>query len=299
MLFCTAAAARPQSDRSQFSTRTDMVVLHVSVEDRHGGYVPGLTKDAFSILEGGQPQTISFFAPEDAPVTVGLILDNSGSMRPNRNQLIAAALDFAATSHPQDEVFALRFDDDVRAVLPADAPFTGDPATLRAALVRSLSARGRTALFDAVAAGLQYLNRGHYERKVLVVVSDGADNASRTTFQNVLARAQASNALIYTVALIDPVVRDNNPKLLKELARATGGEAFRPKSIDEVGDVLKHIAQDIRHTYTLGFVSSNETRDGTYRPIRIVVQPPPGMKIKVRTRTGYVAVSTRQQERRS
>ncbi len=272
--------------------------MHATVKDRRGGYVTGLTKESFSIIEGGQRQTISFFAAEDAPVTVGLILDNSGSMQPNCERLIAAALGFAATSNPQDELFALAFDEDIRAALSDGAPFTSDIPTLRDALVRALSTRGRTALFDAIAAGLRYLERGHDERKVLVVVSDGGDNASHTTFRDVLASAQASNALIYTVALVDPIDRDNNPKLLKELAEATGGEAFRPGSIDEVADVLTHIARDIRHTYTIGYVSSNATRDGRYRPIRLVVQPPPGTTVKVRTRAGYVAAADREEDRR-
>ncbi len=298
IVFFSADVGRSQSDRPQFSSHTDVVVLHATVKDRRGGYVTGLTRDAFSIIEGGQPQTISFFAAEDAPVTVGLILDNSGSMQPNRERLIAAALGFAATSNPQDELFALAFDEDVRAALPDGAPFTSDIPTLRDALVHALGTRGRTALFDAITAGLRYLERGHDERKVLVVVSDGGDNASHATFREVLAGAQASNALIYTVALVDPIDRDDNPKRLRELAEATGGEAFKPGSIDEVADVLKHIARDIRHTYTIGYMSSNAVRDGTYRPIRLVVQPPPGTAVKVRTRAGYVAAADREEDRR-
>ncbi len=293
-----AAVARSQSDRPRFSSHTDVVVLHATVQDRRGGYVTGLTKDAFSIIEGGRPQTISFFAAEDAPVTVGLVLDNSGSMQPIRERLVAAVLGFAATSNPQDELFALTFDEDVRAALPDEAPFTSDIPTLRYALVRALSTRGRTALFDAIIAGLRYLERGHDERKVLVVVSDGGDNASHAAFREVLADAQASNAVIYTVALVDPIDRDNNPKRLRALAEATGGEAFTPSRIDDVADALKHIARDIRHTYTLGYVSSNATRDGTYRPIRLVVQPPPGTAVKVRTRAGYVAAADRDENRR-
>jgi len=295
--FLNVAGISPQSERPQFSAHTDVVVLHATVKDRRGGYVTGLTKDAFSVVEEGQPQTISFFASEDAPVSVGLILDNSGSMQPNRDRLIAAALQFASTSNPQDELFAMAFDEDVRAALPDAAPFTRDIPTLRDALTRALSTRGRTALFDAIAAGLRYLDRGHDQRKVLVVVSDGGDNASHVTYGDVLAMAQASNALIYTVALIDPVDRDNNPKLLKRIAEPTGGEAFRPASVDDIADVLKHIARDIRHTYTIGYVSSNASRDGTYRSVRLIVQAPRGTKVKVRTRAGYVAASNTEGDR--
>jgi len=285
--------AGAQTPRPQFSTRTDVVVLHATVKDRRGGYVTGLTKEAFAVFEAGEPQAISVFAAEDAPVTVGLILDNSGSMQPNRERVIAAAESFATTSNPQDELFALAFNEEVRAALPDSAPFTSDVPTLRTALVRTLSTRGRTALFDAIIGGLRYLDRGRHGRKMLLVVSDGGDNASRATFHDVLSHAQASNALIYTVALLDPLDRDNNPRLLKRLAEATGGEAFRPRDTADIDDVLRHIARDIRHTYTIGYVSTNGSRDGAYRPVRLAVRSPDGRRIVVRTRAGYVAASER------
>lgn len=287
----TAFGVRAQTPIPQFSTRTEIVVLHATVKDRRGGYVTGLTKDAFTILEGGQPQEISFFAAEDSPVTVGLILDNSGSMQPNRERLIAAALEFAATSNPQDELFALAFDEDVRAALPKNTPFTSDLSILRAALDRALTTRGRTALFDAVAAGVRYLEHGHHARKMLILVSDGGDNASDATYAEVRAQAQASNVLIYTVALVDPIDRGNDPRLLKDLAEATGGERFVPRSVDEIGPVLEHIARDIRHTYTLGYVSTSATGDGSYRPVRLLVRPPDGRRVVVRSRAGYVAAA--------
>ncbi len=285
------AAASAQEPRALFSTRTDLVVLHATVRDRRGEYVTGLSKDAFTVIEDGRPQTISFFAAEDAPVTVGLIVDNSGSMQPNRGRLAAAAEAFAASSHPQDEIFALAFDETVRPALPEAAPFTNDAPTLRDALSRTLNTRGRTALFDAILDGLQYLERGHHERKVLVVVSDGGDNASRAAFADVIRRAQASNALVYTVAILDPIDRDSNPRLLRQVAAATGGEAFSPRDIGEIGSVLRRIARDIRHTYTIGYVSSNTARDGTFRTLRLMVQPPDGRRVVVRTRTGYLAAS--------
>ena len=138
----------------RFSTGTDLVVLHVTVKDRQGQYVTGLTKEAFTVIESTQPQPISVFTSEDAPVTAGLILDNSGSMQPNRDRVIAAATAFAESSHPQDQMFALAFDEEVRPALPPSAPFTSDIPTLRDALIRTLSTRGRTALYDAIGAGL-------------------------------------------------------------------------------------------------------------------------------------------------
>jgi VWFA-related protein len=276
-------------DRPVFSTESDLVVVHATIKDRDGAYVTGLTRDAFAILEDGRPQNAQLFTSEDAPVTVGLLIDSSGSMQPNRDRVIAAAAAFAESSHPSDELFALAFNDSVRAALPPTAPFTSDVAVLQDALTRTIRAYGRTALFDAIAAGLDYLGRGRHERRVLVIVSDGGDNASQTTFQEIVTKTQASNAVIYTVALVDPVERDTNPGLLKRIAQANGGEAFAPRNADDITEVLQHIARDIRHTYTLGYVSTNSARDGAFRQIRLIVQSPDRRRLVVRTRTGYLA----------
>ena len=276
-------------DRPFFSTESDLVVIHATIKDRGGVYVTGLTRDHFAILEDGRPQNAALFTTEDAPVTVGLLIDSSGSMQPNRERVIAAAAAFAKESHPSDELFALAFNDNVRSVLPPTAPFTGDVAVLQDALTKSIRAYGRTALFDAIAAGLDYLGRGRHQRRVLVIVSDGGDNASRTTFDEVVTKTQASNAVIYTVALADPVDRDANPGLLRRIAQANGGEMFAPRDASDITEVLQRIAQDIRHSYTLGYVSTNDARDGVFRQIRVIVQAPERRRLIVRTRNGYLA----------
>ena len=276
-------------DRPVFSTGSDLVVVHATVKDRGGAYVTGLTRDAFAILEDGRPQNAQLFTSEDAPVTVGLLIDSSGSMQPNRDRVIAAAAAFAEASHPNDELFALAFNESVNAALPPTAPFTSDVAVLQHALTNTIRAYGRTALFDAIAAGLDYLGRGRHQRRVLVIVSDGGDNASHITFEEVVTKTQASNAVIYTVALVDPVERDTNPRLLRRIAQANGGEAFAPSNADDITDVLRHIARDIRHTYTLGYVSTNSARDGAFRQIRLSVQSPDRRRLIVRTRSGYLA----------
>ena len=222
-------------------------------------------------------------------MTVGLLIDSSGSMQPNRERVIAAAAAFAEASNPKDELFALAFNEDVRAVLPPTAPFTSRVAVLRDALAQVISARGLTRLFDGIAAGLEYVGRGRHERRVLVVVSDGGDNASHTTHDEILLKAQASNAMIYTVALTDPRERDANPKLLRRIAQSTGGEAFAPGNTAEIAEVLRHIARDIRNTYTLGYVSTNSVRDGAFRQIRLVVNSQDRRRLVVRTRDGYLA----------
>jgi Ca-activated chloride channel family protein len=160
---------------------------------------------------------------------------------------------------------------------------------LRAALERSVNARGRTALYDAISAGVDYLSGGSRERKALIVLSDGGDNASRVTRDEAVRKAQASNAVIYTIAVVDPGSRDANPKLLRELAQASGGQSFHPERPREIAEALGQIARDIRHTYTVGYMPTNIARDGTFRNLRVVVTAPQGRPLVVRSRRGYVA----------
>ena len=293
ILLLTATMWAQQEDLPVFSANSELVVLQVAVTDRRGGYVEGLTQDKFAVIEDGMPQDVRFFATADTPVTVGLLVDSSGSMYANRRLVIAGAGAFADASHPRDEIFALAFNETVRPALPPSAPFTSESAGLRAALERAISARGRTALYDAITAGVDYLGRGTRQRKVLVVLSDGADNASRATRDAAIRKAQASNATIYTIALVDPAARDANPQLLKELALESGGESFRPDDPEEIAAAFDRIAHDIRRTYTLGYVPNNAAHDGAFRRVRVVVTAPPGKSLVVRTRAGYLAGATR------
>ena len=279
----------PESQTPVFSSRAELVVVHITVKDRRGAYATGLPREAFRIIEDGTPQRIDFFSGEDSPVTVGLLVDSSGSMREGRERVIAAASAFAEESSSRDEIFALAFNEHVRAALPSSMPFTADPNVFRDALARAISAEGRTAMYDAISNGLSYVAQGHHPRRVLVVVGDGGDNASTTTFEQVLREAQASNAAIYTVGIIDPLEREANPGLLKRLAQATGGESFLPRRVDDVDGVLREIARDIRNSYTLGYVSSNSARDGQFRRIRVVVTDPARRSLRVRARDGYRA----------
>jgi Ca-activated chloride channel family protein len=286
--FAWARAQTPQ-DRPLFSTTTQLVVLNVTVADRKGRYVGGLSKDAFWVFEDAQSQTISLFASEDAPVTVGLLIDSSGSMRSNLGPVIAAAVPFVEISNPADEVFALTFNDDVRAVLPAGTLFTNDAGRLRDALSRAVVARGRTALYDAIAQGLVYASKGSHARKVLVIVSDGGDNASDATFDQILRDALRSNVVIYTVGLIDELDTDADPKRLKQLAETTGGEAFRPRDVRQITTLLPQIARDLRHAYTIGYVPAPSNRSETFRRVRVAARSSTGEPLVVRTRAGYLA----------
>lgn len=286
-----AGAVALGQERAIFSSSTDLVVLQATVTDHRGSLVSGLAEGSFSVLEDGVPQTLTFFREQDAPVTVGLLIDSSGSMAQNRVRVVAAVAAFAEASHPDDEFFALAFNERVEPVMPAESQFTSDPSVLRDALAAGVRARGRTALYDAISSALDELGRSRRERKVIVVVSDGGDNASKATFADTLRKAQASNVVIYTIALVDPLVPDGNPKQLRRFADATGGRFFDPRDVEHVDDALRDISLDIRSGYTLAYVPSNPLRNDALRRIRLNVVAPGGRRLVGRTRAGYVAVS--------
>jgi VWFA-related protein len=263
-------------------------MLNVTVKDKNKRYLDGLEKGAFTVFDNGEPQPIRFFMNEDAPVTLGLLIDNSGSMQPNRNLVVAAATAFAETSNPQDDIFALAFNEEVHAALATESPFTNDPAVLHEGLQRAVTSQGRTALYDAIARGLEYVEQGSHDRKVLVVVSDGSDNASTATFEDIKHRIQASNVIVYAVGLIDPI-EATNPRHLRELAELSGGEASFPRDVKQVTDVLQRVAREIRHTYVMAYEPSEASRAGGLRRVRVVVKTSDNQKASVRTRAGYVA----------
>ena len=291
-LLMIGRVALPGQEAPVFKADSELVVLHVTVKHRNGAYVAGLPRDAFNVIEDGRAQTVSLLTDSDSPVTVGLLIDSSASMHAVRHLVIAGAGAFADASHPGDEIFALAFNEAVSPALAPSAPFTSDSTVLRAALERSVNARGRTALYDAISTGVDYLSQGSRERKALIVLSDGGDNASRATRDEAVRKAQASNAVIYAIAIVDPGSRDANPKLLRELALASGGQSFRPARPREIADALSEIARDIRHTYTVGYTPINTARDGTFRNVRVVVTSPDGRPLVVRSRRGYVAGTT-------
>lgn len=297
-----APAAQEPDAKPNFSSESELVVLHVAVKDRRGGYVGGLGQDAFRVLEDRRPQEISFFNNQDAPVTVGLLIDASGSMAPNRDLVIAASMAFSKAMNPHDEFFVLGFNEQIHTPLPADKPFTNFEPTLRIALVQAIKARGQTAIYNAVNSGLDYVQRGGFERQVLIVLSDGGDNASNTTRAQVLANAQASNAVIYTIALVDPMDPEADPGFLSDLSAATGGVSFRPKNGAEIDGILQRVATDIRNMYTIGYVPSDTAaaRKGRKEPLRRVavdVRLPTGQKLNVRTRRAYLAGADEEAQR--
>jgi Ca-activated chloride channel family protein len=284
-----APPLQAQDVQPLFSVTSELVMLNVTVRDKSKRYLDGIQQDAFTIFENERPQPIRFFMAEDAPVTIGLLIDNSGSMQPNRDLVVAAAHAFAKTSNPRDDLFALVFNEEVHPALTTEAPFTNDPDTLRRALDRTVNTRGRTALYDALARGLQYVEKGSHERKVLVVVTDGADNASAETFENVVQKIQASNVLVFVVAIVDPIDMAPTWKRLRDFTDVSGGETFHPDSVKKVNEVLQRIAVEIRHTYVMAYEPPEPADVASLRHIRVAVRLPNNQKASVRTRTGYVA----------
>ena len=270
------------------------MVLHATVVDDKGQFVPGLTADNFRVFEDKVEQKISVFSKEDIPVTMGLVIDNSGSMREKRPQVNAAALSFVRTSNAADEVFVVNFNDEY--YLDLDEDFTSNPQELHDALER-IDTRGSTALFDAIIGSLDHLKKGHKDKRVLLVITDGDDDASRKDFPYTVKAAVESNAVIYAIGVFSDDDRKNNKKMIRKskkelttLAEATGGLAFFPDSLADVDPVCVQVARDIRNQYTLGYYPTNTAKDGSFRSVKVDLIPPKGRgKLTVRTRTGYYA----------
>jgi VWFA-related protein len=287
LLFCFSALPATAQDQPSFkSGSAELVVLPVVVTDKQGKFVSDLTTGQFTVFDNGRRMPIEFFTNEDTPVTIGLVVDASGSMRSKIGEVVAATLTFAKSSNPNDELFAVRFNDDVQSAV-GDAPFllASDVGRLESAMT-SVRPDGRTALYDGVMMALEHLTRGSRSRKVLVVISDGGDNASTATLDDVLKRARDSNAAIYTVGIYDENDVDRNPRVLKDLARTTGGERYLPRSPGELLRVCNQIAREIRSGYTIGYVPPDH--DGAYHRVRVVLDAQP-RKLNVRTRPGYFA----------
>jgi Ca-activated chloride channel family protein len=273
------------------SARTDVVTLVVTVVDRKGTHVTGLRPEHFTVYDNGEPQAIQFFTSEDLPATIGLVVDSSGSTRNRRDEVTAAAMAFATISHPNGEFFIVNFNETVWPGLPPGVLFTDDTSLLRAAL-SAAPAQGMTALYDAVDRALDHLQHGRWDRKALIVVSDGGDNASSRTLDTVLEHARRADAVIYAVTLFDPDNREANPRVLKTLARETGGRAFAPGPGKDVAESVAEIAREIRSGYLIGFAPV-ETSDGGYRSLRVAVNAGDDRPLMARTRAGYYAAPTR------
>lgn len=285
---CAAPSVAQEPAAPVFVSRTDVVQLHVNVFDNHSDAVAELTKDNFWIFEDGRHQEITFFRSEDVPVAVGLVIDNSSSMITKGRMVLAGGMAFADSSHLEDELFTVHFNEHVRFGLPPDSAFTSSRPLVRGALA-SLRPGGKTALYDAVIAALDHVEKAGHQKHVIIVLSDGDDNASRHERDAMYERARQSDAIIYTVAANDPRLGgDGAPGVLRRLAEIGGGLAYFPKSDQETVAAFTEIAGNIRRGYSIGYVPSNAARDGGWRKVKVMVRAP-GRRLTVRCRDGYTA----------
>ena len=271
----------------KLSVTSDLVLLDVSVKDAAGEHISNLSRDNFRIYEDGKLQTIAHFASDDVPVTVGLVIDTSGSMRSKYDEVVTAGMVFIRASNRNDETFVVNFGDRVSRGLPDNVPFSSDLLQLRTALSWGMPA-GRTALYDAILYSLQYLEKGKCEKKALMLVSDGGDNSSTHGPEEVAQMVRESRATIYTIGIFDAEDQDRNPGLLRRLAHVSGGESFFPAQLSGVIGICRQIANDIRTRYTIGYVPIRTGEEGSLRKIAVTASTPGGHKLVIHTRTSYI-----------
>jgi VWFA-related protein len=290
-LCLAVVAVKGQQDApTVFRADTRVVVCNTTVVDKNGHLVTDLSRENFSVSENGVAQKISDFKHEDVPVSLGLIIDNSGSMRTKRGGVEAASLALVKDSNPDDEVFVVNFNDEPFLDLPNKKNFTNNIQEMEEALTR-IDSRGGTAMRDAIRVSIDHLvEKASRDKKVLVLVTDGVDNESMIGQEKLIRDAQQSGVLIYAVGLLEDEDRGDANKARRELtalAEATGGETYFPKEVSEVDHIAHVVAHDIRNQYTIQYTPSNNTMDGTFRQIKVAVNALG--HLAVRTRSGYYA----------
>lgn len=290
-IFLLAGSAWPQNEPPVFRSDTRLVVLNATVVDKTGHLVTNLQRSAFQIYENGVGQEIKTFRREDVPVSLGLVIDNSGSMRDKRARVAAAAQSLVKDSNPRDEVFVVNFNDEAFLDTP---DFTNDLRVLEQALTK-IDSRGGTAMRDALRMSIDHVKeKGKRDKKVLLVVTDGNDNSSMISLESLVKAAQQSEVILYAIGLLSEEERreaKRAKRALDALTEATGGEAYYPKDANDVDRIAHQVARDIRNQYTIAYTPTNPALDGTFRQIRVVVNGP--NRPVVRTRTGYYATPDR------
>jgi VWFA-related protein len=295
------AQDKPQPQKGQndkdysLKVETVEVQLPVSVLDKEGRPVDGLKQEHFQVFEDKILQTIKSFRHEDIPLSLGLVIDNSGSMRNKRERVNSSALAFVRESNPEDETFIVNFDDS--AYLEQD--FTGSIGDLVDAL-ENIDARGETALYDAIYLSAEHLKEGKKDKKIILLITDGEDNVSKYKLEKVMDTLRRSQVTLYAIGLLEEdddrggLFHKAPSKRAKEelvkFAEITGGQAFFPKNLDEVEDLTKRIAHDIRNHYTITYTPTNGRLDGTYREISVKITPPKNVgKFTSHAKPGYTA----------
>ena len=287
----SAAPAIEEEPNKPISLRTDLVTLTLTVTDLYGRYVSGLTKKAFSVTDNNQDQDITYFSDSDSPVSVGILFDVSGSMSGEKIQKARKALErFVATSHPSDEYFLIAFNN--RAQLLLDRTRDGDAVLQKLTLVEP---KRNTALYDAVYLGVDRVSRGSHQKRALLIISDGQDNASRYNFGEVRRIMKESDIVTYAVGILDSHDFGNQlgmqgQAFLDELTSVTGGKSFYPTTDVELDEIFERIALELRHQYSIGYTPKDFQPDGKWRKIKVKVKPPRGLpRLNVRSRDGYYA----------
>lgn len=286
---CACPALLAQED-PVFRSDTRLVVLHATVVDSKGKIVTDLQRPAFKVYENNVEQPLKIFRREDVPISLGVIVDNSGSMRLRRNKVELAALQMVKASNRNDEVFVVNFNDDAF----LDVDFTGDVKKMEEGLTR-IDARGGTAMYDAISMSIDHLKaKAKRDKKVLMLITDGADTASKTSLEKLISQSHTTDAVIYAIALLNeeiPRELKKAKRALETISKATGGLCFFPKTLEEVDALALEVAKDIRNQYVIGYTPIVQELDGTFRSIRVAANGP--NKPMVRTRSGYYAGSPR------
>ncbi len=289
LLLCclvNAQKSQPPAGDPVFTSDTRLVLLPVSVSDKSGKLVTDLPQKAFKVFENGIEQPIKIFKREDVPVSLGIIIDNSGSMKEKRQKVEVASMDLVKASNRDDEVFIVNFNDDAF----LDVEFTNDIKTLEEGVGR-IDSRGGTAMREAISMSIDYLkSKGKKQKKVLLVITDGNDNASTINIEKVVNRARQSEVLIYAIGLLNEEERHEAKiakRALDALANESGGLAFYPKAVADVDRIALQVAHDIRNQYTIAYSPTIQAMDGSFRQIKVTVSA--GGRPLIRTRTGYYA----------
>jgi Ca-activated chloride channel homolog len=269
-----------------YKTTVNEVQLHATVVDDRNRIVTNLEKAAFTVYENGQPQPITLFARRDIPVAMGLVIDNSGSMREKRNAVNDASINLVKSSNPMDKVFVVNFNDEYW----LDVDYTSEIAKLQEGLDK-IEARGGTALYDAVVATAEHLKSAPLEKRVILVVTDGEDNASRESLEQAIKHLQVEDGpTVYTIGILGNDSHQRRAKrALQELAEQTGGVAFFPRDLSEVDAITQSVARDIRSQYVIGYKPSIPQSQGGYRTVKVEARAPGHGKLQVRTKSGYYA----------
>ncbi|MBK6751793.1 MAG: VWA domain-containing protein [Pyrinomonadaceae bacterium] len=298
IVFATMFAQEPtptpplaDDDNAPVKVKTDLVTLTLTVTDLYGRYVSGLNKNAFQIADNGEPQEITFFSDSDAPVSVGILFDVSGSMSGDKiNKARKALSRFILTSHPSDEYFLIAFNS--RAQLLLDRTRDGDAVLQKLTLVQP---KNNTALYDAVYLGIERVTRGSHQKRALLIISDGQDNASRYNFGEVRRLMKEADVVTYSVGIMSRGDTMSGPGMqgqsfLDEISSVTGGKSFYPDTDVEMDEIFERIALELRHQYSIGYTPKDFAPDGKWRKVKVKVKPPRGLpRLTVRSREGYYA----------